>query len=323
MPQPRITVGLPTYNSTRYLAETLAAIQAQTFDDFEWVVSDDHSSDGTVAMVRELGDPRIRVLTHDQRLGLVGNWNACVMAAQAPYTVICNHDDVWHPGFLTRAMQVLEAQPEMGLVFSNISYIDAEGQPVGGHWSPQALPQGDMVWPTGRFFDHLLAHGNIVSGSAAVFRSDLARQLGGFDPRVYYTLDLLLWLRLALRAPVAYLDQPLCHLRWHAEQITSRYAGNHREIEESWLTQAIVFTEDRPLIADAPERFAASLRHHVRWARWMTRSAMRQRRWEDARHCAASLLRLLRARQAGLDHLQAPARQADPAPAAPAPVAQA
>lgn len=312
MSAPRITVGLPTYNSTRYLAETLTAIQAQTYDDFEWVVSDDHSKDDTVAMVRALGDGRIRLLTHDQGLGLVGNWNACVMAAQAPYTVICNHDDLWHPGFLARAMQVLDAQPEIGLVFSNIAYIDAEGKPVGGHWSPNALPTGDMVWPTGRFFDHLLAHGNIVSGSAAVFRSDLARQVGGFDPRVYYTLDLLLWLRLALRAPVAYLDQPLCRLRWHAEQITSRFAGTHREIDESWLTQSIVFSEDRPLIANAEERFAAGVRHHLRWARWMTRRSAAAGNWAEAGSCARSLLRLMRARQAGLGRLKAPARQADP-----------
>ena len=97
---PLLTVAIPTCNGTAHLAETLHSILNQECPPFDLLVSDDHSDDGTVALVRDIAGERARIVVNEQRLGLAGNWNQCMALSQTPWVSIFHQDDVMLPGHL-------------------------------------------------------------------------------------------------------------------------------------------------------------------------------------------------------------------------------
>jgi glycosyltransferase involved in cell wall biosynthesis len=299
-----ISIGIPTYNSGNYIQATLESVLSQTFSDLELIVSDDASTDQTPRLVMAMLDPRLRMDISSRRLGLVGNWNRCLSLASSPYVCVFNHDDLMLPDNLARKVAMLDAHPRVGFVFSNVDQIDSNGQVIGGHWSPDALPGQDTIWPGIDFFRALLVRGNIVPGSSVVMRRSLLSQVGGFDSRVYFTLDLEMWLRLALQGDVGYVAAPLVRLRRHAHQVTGQYLGNGREVEQSWRALQIVFGEHRAEIPEAETMYRLALSHLLQWALMLGRRALRESRLGAVARYSAMLMGLYRARQAGLSGLR-------------------
>ncbi len=126
---PRVSIGLPVYNGQNYLAEALEACLAQTYTDFELIISDNASTDGTPAIIAQYAeqDTRIRVFRQARNIGGGPNQNFVLAQARGEYYKLIAHDDLYAPTLLERCVDVLDARPEVVLCHGDMAYIDSDG----------------------------------------------------------------------------------------------------------------------------------------------------------------------------------------------------
>ena len=126
---PLITVGLPVYNSMRYLRQSLDSLLAQTYSDFVLVITDNASTDATAQICREYAaaDPRIKYFRNDTNIGNPCNFNRVFELTTTPYLKWSTADDFWGASFLERALEVMERDPTLALCYPQATLVDAEG----------------------------------------------------------------------------------------------------------------------------------------------------------------------------------------------------
>jgi glycosyltransferase involved in cell wall biosynthesis len=148
---PRVTVGMPVFNGERFLPEALDSVLAQTFRDFELVVSDNASTDGTEQICRSYmcRDPRIRYYRSGTNRGAAWNHNRVFELARGEYFKWWSHDDLCAPEFLEQCVAVLDNDPGVVLCFPRTQMVDAERQPLTKYASRAA--SADSLHPYKRF----------------------------------------------------------------------------------------------------------------------------------------------------------------------------
>ena len=126
---PRISIGLPVYNGEKYLRETLDGLLAQSFRDFELIIADNASTDGTEEICRSYAaaDSRIRYHRNPENLGAGPNYNLVVGMARGEFFKWSAHDDLCAPSFLERCLQALDADPGAVLAYTEFVDIDESG----------------------------------------------------------------------------------------------------------------------------------------------------------------------------------------------------
>src|SRR3954453_10689919 len=117
---PRVTIGVPVYNGERYLARTLEALLAQTFRDFELIITDNASTDRTVQIAQDFArrDARIRYFRADCNRGVVQNFNWCIELARGEYFHWHAADDLCEPTLIEKCVAVLDADPSVVVAFA-------------------------------------------------------------------------------------------------------------------------------------------------------------------------------------------------------------
>ena len=132
---PRVSVGLPVYNGERYVAEAIESILAQTFTDFELVISDNASTDRTqeICLAYSSRDPRIRYSRNPVNIGGSGNFSRVFELSRAPLFKWAAHDDLCGPTFLERCLEVFDANPGVIVCYPRIGFIDFHGTVIGDH----------------------------------------------------------------------------------------------------------------------------------------------------------------------------------------------
>lgn len=215
----QISIGVPVYNGERYLAEALASIAAQEFDDFEVLVSDNASTDGTAGIAQEFcrRDRRFRYHRQDRNIGAAGNFNFTFHHTTGRYFRWAAHDDMIAPGYLRACHQALE-QDRTGavLAYPQTLMVDASGAPLRPYTA--ATRKGGQT-PARRLQEMLGPgdpHASLVHMCFPVFGLIRRSALNGTGvianmPRS----DHLLLVELALRGPFLELDQPLFLRREH------------------------------------------------------------------------------------------------------------
>lgn len=210
---PRVSVGLPVYNGGSLLQESLDSLMAQTFTDFELVISDNASTDGTSALCQALAerDPRVRYHRNATNMGGTHNHNRVVELSRGEYFRWASHDDLLEPTFLEKTVAVLDADVERRFVlcFSLLDHIDEHGEviesgtqaPVFDHPAPSGRLR--MFWESARM--HQVQYGLIR-------RDMLVRTALEGD---WYGSDRQLLLELALLGGFARVDEVLFHHREH------------------------------------------------------------------------------------------------------------
>jgi len=128
----RVTVGMPVYNGDNYLAETLDSILAQTYQNFDVVISDNGSTDGTERICREYAakDSRIQYHRSEVNLGVSRNFKRTVGLSSGDYFMFLAHDDKLAPEFLEQCIAVLDAQTDVVLCYPKAIEIDTRGNPL-------------------------------------------------------------------------------------------------------------------------------------------------------------------------------------------------
>ena len=124
---PKVTVCMPTYNFAPFLAEAIESVLAQTFTNFEFLIIDDRSEDGSAAIIQEYAerDRRIVFVVNDRNLGMVRNWNACLQQARGAYVKYLFGDDKLSTReSLAKMVSVLDRDPSVALVASARNVID-------------------------------------------------------------------------------------------------------------------------------------------------------------------------------------------------------
>lgn len=160
---PRLTIGLPVYNSERYLAESVESLLGQSYTDFELIISDNASTDDTPGICERYAkqDPRIRYYRQPQNIGLAPNHNFCAEQARGDLFKWAAGDDLYHRSLLLRCVEALDERPEVVLVHSYTAMIDGDSK----MYQANAYPLGTSApRPSDRFRSMLQDNGGDDDG---------------------------------------------------------------------------------------------------------------------------------------------------------------
>jgi glycosyltransferase involved in cell wall biosynthesis len=221
---PTVTVVMPAYDAAAFISEAIESVLAQTFSDWELVVVDDGSTDGTPGVVSAYDDPRIRLLAIAHAGLPAAARNRGLATSESRFVAFLDADDLWRPHKLARQLAVFDSRPEVGLVHTAFEQLR------DGVLEPVARPPG--LTTTGPQFERL-AVGNYVANSSVLLRRELLARHGSFDedPRLRGTEDFELWLRLSPHTTFAYVDEPLLVYRIHAGNL-----GQGRQMGLGYVT---------------------------------------------------------------------------------------
>lgn len=221
---PKISIVITAYNAEPFIAAALDSVLAQSFADFEAIVINDGSSDGTPAILDSYAsrDPRFRIF-HRHNQGPAGALNAGLRLASGEYIALLDGDDRFLPNKLERQVAALDAHPEIDLNFTWSIWIDAQGRPLGIH---SAKVSGRLSYL------ELLEDFVIGNTSSVVFRRRCLDLPDPCDPTLAYCYDLDLFLRIAMLRPgnVEVVPQVLTEYRRHPGQISR----NRWAMEPEW-----------------------------------------------------------------------------------------
>ncbi len=207
-----ISIIIPTYNRYNLLEKTINSVLNQTYKNWELIVVDDGSTDGTDVLVNELShkDSRIRYFWQKNSGESVARNKGFVMA-KGEYVAFLDSDDLWHKNNLESKFNTIKlADPSVAGVFSSVLLIDKEGQEL----SPQIIGRitDDSQLSFERFID-----GNPIYGgpSNVLFRRQVISIIGGFNEEIQYGEDQLFFLTIRDRYNFIYIDKPLLYYRIH------------------------------------------------------------------------------------------------------------
>ncbi len=217
MTQPALSVAMSIYNGESHLALAIESILSQTFTDFEFLILNDGSTDGSADIVNSYAarDHRIRGI-HRENKGLVISLNQLVEMSQAPIVARMDADDIAMPERFERQMAFLAANPDYGVVSSWTIDIDVNGDP---------FPIKGADQPT-NFEDFLkaISGGPLLCHPSAMFRRDLVLSVGGYHGAFRHCEDYDLWLRLSSVTKLCSLPERLMQYRHWSNQVSSRHA---------------------------------------------------------------------------------------------------
>jgi glycosyltransferase involved in cell wall biosynthesis len=205
-----ISVIIPTHNRCQLLAETLDSVYAQTRRDYEIIVVDDGSDDGTQALCAS-GTGGL-VYHRIPRSGASAARNIGLALARGEYVAFLDSDDLWEPTFLERMVAAIETSPAAGFCYCDYGTFGAHGTERGAYLPPQHKLHGKLFAP--------LLETDFLSTGAILIRRACFSRIGGFDQSLKVAHDWDLWLRLAHAFDAEFVDEPLVRIRIDSNGLT-------------------------------------------------------------------------------------------------------
>jgi glycosyltransferase involved in cell wall biosynthesis len=202
----KVSVVLPTYNHITFLPQAVAAVQAQTYTDFEFIIVNDGSTDGTADFLATLRDPRIRVI-HRENGGLPTALNTGFATARGEYRTWTSSDNFTAPSWLAQLVKSLDAAPAtVGFAASGFGLVDSMGR-FSGIRRGQNLALESLI--------------RINPGIASfLYRSRVAEQVGDYDASLLGAEDWDMWLRILEVCDPVYVDDVVYYYRQHRDSMT-------------------------------------------------------------------------------------------------------
>ena len=211
---PKISVIIPAYNAMCYLPDTLDNLLKQTYNDFEVIIVNDGSSDSIEQWFSQFKDQRIKLISQEnQGAGIARNTG--IINARSEYIAFLDADDIWEPTKLEKQVRILEDNPEVGLVYTWVEYVNEIGQSTGRVLKHTA---------EGNVWEKLIESNPIECGSVAMVRRSCFDDVGIFDVNVgSFVEDWELWLRIASRFPFKVVKEVLVYYRQHSNSASKNW----------------------------------------------------------------------------------------------------
>lgn len=230
MAAPSVSVVLPVYNGRRYIAASIESILLQTFSDFELIVVDDGSTDGTHKVVQGyLSDPRVRLIRRPNT-GVVGASNDGLAASSGALHGRMDTDDIALPQKLEKQVAYMRMHPECVACGTQVEAIDPYGCPLFLFPLKQTHEEIDAELMRGR--------GGAMVQPSVMMRRDAILRVGRYRPQYSVAEDLDLFLRLAEVGKLANLPDTLLQYRLHYESVNHRKHEMQREMGRGLMAEA-------------------------------------------------------------------------------------
>ncbi|TWJ19371.1 glycosyltransferase family 2 protein [Geobacter argillaceus] len=216
MKSPLVSVIIPTYNRAALLQEALQSIVGQTFADYEVLIVDDGSTDSTREVAARFPADRF-IYMHQEHQGRSAARNRALAATRGRYVAFLDSDDLFTADKLERQVEILEAHPDYGMVYTAARVIDEQGREL---FSPYATNSGTPYYratESGFIYDRIAYYLPLtILLPTVMVRSSILQSVGGFDERLDRFEDTDLWRRIAKVAGIFALDVPLTTIRTHS-----------------------------------------------------------------------------------------------------------
>ncbi|MDQ2100212.1 MAG: glycosyltransferase [Tychonema bourrellyi B0820] len=245
--QPLVSICIPTYNGAAFIGEAIQSALAQTYPNIEVIISDDGSTDETIAIAQSFTSQTsadLRIILH-RNYGLSQNWNFCISQAKGKYIKFLFQDDFLAPECIAKMVAVAEQHPKIGMVFSprGITIDASESNPILLRAS-QSINDLHKGWSNLKSIQpgqELLADANCLSNpinkigepTTVLIASRVFAEIGLFDSGLSQYVDLDMWWRIMGNYHIGFVDEKLSSLRIHPEQQTWKNFAtgeNHKDV---------------------------------------------------------------------------------------------
>jgi glycosyltransferase involved in cell wall biosynthesis len=220
---PAVSIIMNVRNGAATLRAAIESVLAQTFSDWEAIVWDDCSTDGSAKIVAEFPDSRIRYLLAPQETPLGQARDAAIRNAQGDWLAFLDQDDLWLPRKLEMQLE-LAVEAEVGLVYGRTLsfYPDGSERDYDQFHEFEALPEGEIV-------TELLGKGCFIAMSSAMIRRSAVLKAGGIPAHIHITPDYFLYIAVCRRCAARAVQQVVCRYRIQSGSMTSLYRGESLE----------------------------------------------------------------------------------------------
>lgn len=227
---PKVSVVMCVYDGERYLSEALESILNQTFRDFEFIIIDDGSTDGTGAILGRYKnlDKRIQVY-HQENQGFTASLNRGFRLAKGTYIARMDADDISLQRRFDKQVRFLDNHPEIGVVGTWVAYVE-KGGGILGEWRTPISP---TIAEWHLFFEPCVAHPSVM------MRRDILKKIKGYNPRILQAQDYDLWVRIASKMRLTNLSEVLLLRRVHEDMVSVRHADQQENITSEVMQRAI------------------------------------------------------------------------------------
>ena len=221
---PKMSVLMSVYNGARYLRIAVDSVLGQTFEDFEFIIVDDGSTDDSIEILSAYDDPRIRLISNEENIGLTRSLNIGLEIARGDYVARMDPDDICVPERFERQVEYLDSSRKVGVIGSQMTVINEVGTPLRTFEVPTSHSM--IVWTL--FFKRAFGHPSVM------MRKSIVESVGGYDESYRYAQDYGLWIRLLGVTQFASMPEVLVLYRTHPGTIS-----NHRtEIQQGLAHRA-------------------------------------------------------------------------------------
>ncbi|MBF2067346.1 MAG: glycosyltransferase [Calothrix sp. C42_A2020_038] len=249
---PKVSIVLPNYNYARYLDERIQSLLNQTYTDFELIIVDDASKDNSLEVIAKYtSDPRIKTLFFNENSGLpYKRWNDGCDLATGDYILFAGADDSCAPTLVEKLVEKLDANPNVGIAYSQSLEIDSQGKVIRSlkihtddlskeRWSKDFVDKGTTEC------GYMAVRNIIPNASAVMIRRTLFESAGRFDEQLRLVADWMLWVKLLLVSDVAYVAEPLNYFRTHPHTVRSSSQKVGLHIEEEYQVLSFISEDER------------------------------------------------------------------------------
>ena len=204
--RPRVSVVMPCYNHEQFVVAAINSVLDQTMADFELIVVDDGSVDGSMGTIASMADPRMRVYRLSQNQGGAAALNFAIQQARSEYVAVINSDDMWERHKLERQLEVFEHDPACYAVFTGARFIDESGHPL----PPERIPRWNDIFrqpnrTRAQWLRFFFEEGNALCHPSVLIRREFYVEHGLYDNRLRQLPDFQRWITLIKHHPIVVL----------------------------------------------------------------------------------------------------------------------
>jgi len=241
---PKVSICIPTYNSEMYLEETLFSIENQTYSNIEVIISDNCSTDNTIALIKKFAAKNNwTYILNEQNIGAGLNMNKLITSATGEFIAIYHSDDVYDSEIVSKSVSFLTTSPECGFLSTLATVIDSDGNELGMLDLPKSLKSKKRnIYNFEEIFAAILdSFLPFLITPTVMVRKSAYDELGQFKIHEKYKSagDYEMWLRILKKFPAGIIPESLVKYRKHAQQ------GSQKEIRENYgLPDGLIVYEE-------------------------------------------------------------------------------